>query len=146
MGHREDVPYVIVEKQSSAFGAFLWGALLGAGTALLLAPRSGQDTRDELRAGALRLRDRAEDAMRNVTDSVSDTIGGVRGEVEGRIEQARDAFEVGRRAASESRRQMEYRMQEARVGMQDSVQAVRRAARDDEALDAHEQEDDERSI
>jgi gas vesicle protein len=49
--------------------------LLGAGAALLLAPRSGRETRDELRAGALRMRDRAEDAVRGVTDSVKETIG-----------------------------------------------------------------------
>jgi gas vesicle protein len=127
MAHHDELPYVIIERRSGSATAFLWGALLGAGAALLLAPRSGRETRDEIRAGALRMRDRAEDALRNVSDSVNETIGGVREEVQGRIDTARDAFEAGRRAARETREEMELRVREVRAGVRGGVDAARRS-------------------
>lgn len=125
MSDHDELPYIIIERRSGGLGAFVWGALMGAGAALLMAPRTGRETRDEIRAGAYRLRDRAEDAVREVSDSVQETIGGVRGEVQGRVESARDAFEAGRRAARESRREMEHRVNEVRAGIQGGMDAAR---------------------
>ena len=125
MADHDDLPYIIIERRSGSFGSLIIGALLGAATALLVAPRSGRETRDEIRAGALRLRDRAEDAVRGVTDQVNETIGGVRGEVEGRIDAARDAFESGRRAARETRLEMATRVREVRAGVRGGMDAVR---------------------
>jgi gas vesicle protein len=135
MSDHDDLPYIVIERRSGSFGAFLWGALLGAGTALLLAPRSGRETRDEIRAGALRLRDRAEDAVRTVSDSVQETVGGVRGEVEGRIDAARDAFDAGRRAARQTRRDMELRLREVRSGVRSGIDAARRGTPADDLTD-----------
>jgi gas vesicle protein len=125
MADHDDLPYIVIERRSGSFGSLVLGALLGAGAALLLAPRSGRETRDEIRAGALRLRDRAEDAVRGVADTVNETIGGVRGEVEGRLGAARDAFEAGRRAARETRRDMETRVREVRAGVRSGIDAAR---------------------
>ncbi|HEX6308176.1 MAG TPA: YtxH domain-containing protein [Longimicrobiales bacterium] len=125
MADHDDLPYVIIERRSGGFGSFVVGALLGAGAALLFAPRSGRETRDEIRAGAFRLRDRAEDAVRGVTDSVNDTIGGVRAEVEGRFDAARNAFDAGRRAARETRQEMEMRVREVRAGVRGGIDAAR---------------------
>lgn len=126
MADHDDLPYIIIERRSGGAGAFLWGALLGAGTALLLAPRSGRATRDGLRAGVFRLRDQAEDAVRHVSDTVNETIGGVRGEVEGRVSAAREAFEAGRRAARETRGEMESRVRDVRAGVRGGMDAARR--------------------
>jgi gas vesicle protein len=126
MAHHDDQPYIVIERRSGTLAGFLWGALVGAGVAMLLAPRSGRETRDEIRARALRLRDRAEEAVRGVADSVTDTIGEVRGEVEGRIDAAREAFEAGRRAARETRRDMEVRVREVRAGVRGAADAMRR--------------------
>jgi gas vesicle protein len=127
MAHHDELPYIIIERRSGSATAFLWGALIGAGTALLLAPRSGRETRDEIRAGALRLRDRAEDAVRNVSDTVTGTIGDVRGEVQGRMDAAREAFEAGRQAARETRDEMEIRLREVRAGARGGMDAARRS-------------------
>ena len=127
MADHDDQPYIVIERRSGGAGAFIWGALIGAGIAMLFAPRSGRETRNEIRAGAMRLRDRAEDAVRGVADAVTDTIGGVRGEVEGRIDAARDAFEAGRQAARQSRRQMEDRVREVRTGTRAAADSLRRA-------------------
>jgi gas vesicle protein len=134
MADHDELPYIVIERRSGGAVAFLWGALLGATAALLVAPRSGRETRDEIRAGALRLRDRAEDAVRDVTDTVNETIGSVRGEVQDRIDNARDAFEAGRRAARRTRRDMEGRVREVRAGVEGGVAAARQRPLDDELI------------
>jgi gas vesicle protein len=147
MADHDELPYIVIERRSGGLGAFVWGALLGAGAALLLAPRSGRETRDELRAGALRIRDRAEDAVRQVSDNVQETIGGVRGEIHGRIDAARDAFDAGRRAARESREEMEARLREVRTGVRTGMEAAR-AGSGPPAVDgmAAEHDDDELGV
>jgi gas vesicle protein len=126
MSHHDDMPYVIIERRSGSASAFLWGALIGAGAAMLLAPRSGRETRDEIRAGALRLRDRAEDAVRGVGDTLNETLGEVRGEVNERFDAAREAFDAGRKAARETRDDVEVRVREVRAGVRGGVDAARR--------------------
>jgi len=110
----EGYPVVIV-RQGGGAGSFIVGALIGAGVALLLAPRTGRETREDLKAGVTRLRDRAEEGMRGVQESVTGTIDTVKGEVTERIDAARDAFEAGRQAARDTRRDMERRVQDART-------------------------------
>jgi gas vesicle protein len=127
MAQHDDQPYIVIERRSGTLTGFLWGAVVGAGVAMLFAPRSGREMRNEIRAGALRMRDRAEEAVRGVANSVNETIGGVRGEVEERIDAAREAFEAGRRAARDTRRDMEVRVREVRAGVRGASDAMRRA-------------------
>jgi gas vesicle protein len=96
--------YVIVERKRGGFGPFIWGAAIGAGLALLFAPRSGRQVRADIRDGVQRLRDQAEEAVRDAQRSVTDRYDDVRSDVRGRVDAARDAFEAGRHAARESRR------------------------------------------
>ena len=115
MSDKDDAQYVLIERDGGgSFGSFVWGAALGAGLALLLAPRSGRQTRNEIRAGVQKLRDRAEDTIRSAQDGVADRIDGVRSEVRGRVDAAREGFEAGRRAAKETRQEYEYRTRAAR--------------------------------
>lgn len=48
-------------------GGFLVGSVIGVATALLFAPRSGQETRAEIRGRAVEIRDRT-------TETVKDTV------------------------------------------------------------------------
>jgi gas vesicle protein len=125
MSHRDDLPYIVIERRSAGVAAFVYGALIGAGVALLFAPRSGRETRDELRAGAKRVRSRAEDAVRQVQDTVTGTFEDVREEVNDRLDAAREAFEAGRHAARSTRDEMEQRVRQARAGVRAGVDAAR---------------------
>ena len=122
----EETPYIVVERSSDS-GAlpFLWGALVGAGVALLFAPRSGRDTRAEITEGARRIRRAAEDKVRDVQESVTGAVDGVRSQVTGRVNVARSAFDAGRGAARESRLEMERRIREARAGFEAGASAAR---------------------
>src|SRR5690606_22856466 len=55
MPDHENVPYIVIEREGGGVGPFLWGVLLGAGVALLLAPRSGEETQEEIRLRARKL-------------------------------------------------------------------------------------------
>lgn len=122
----EDLPYVVIERRSAGFGTFLIGALLGAGVALMFAPRSGRELRSGLSTGVKKIKQNAEETVRNVQESVTGAISGVREQVVGRVEAARDAFDAGRDAARESRAEMERRIREARAGFDAGVRAARR--------------------
>ena len=100
MADRDEYATIIIERESGV-GTFLLGALIGAGAALLFAPRAGRETRTELLAGVDRLRDRAQETVREIQTSVADRIDDVRGDVRGRVTAARDAVDAGRRAARE---------------------------------------------
>ena len=100
----DDQDYIIIERKRGGFGPFVWGAAIGAGVALLFAPRSGRQVRADIRDSVQRLRDQAEEAVREAQRSVTDRYDDVRTDVRGRVDAARDAFEAGRRAAREARR------------------------------------------
>ena len=120
----DDLPYIVIERHSGGTSAFFWGALLGAGAALLLAPRSGAETQDEIRRSVQRLRDTAEGRADEVRGSVTrtrnrfiDQIDTVRSTFEDRAERARDAIETGRRTALSAREELERRVEAARSGV-----------------------------
>lgn len=115
MAEQKESPYIVVERQSSGVGTFLLGALLGAGVALLFAPRSGEETRRELGTGMRKLRESAEDTVQKVHKAVTGTIEEFRDQVNDRMDSARQAMEAGREAALRSRAELERRVREARA-------------------------------
>ena len=138
----DDVPYIVVERhEDGGLGPFVLGALIGAGIALLFAPRSGRDTRESISQGALRLKEAAEDTVRTVQESVTGAVDNVRTQVGGSVDRARSAIDAGRTAARESRADMERRIREARAGFEAGARAARtgRTYQDVDVLD----EDDE---
>src|SRR5690349_16698261 len=56
----DDDRYVVIENHSAGVGPFLVGLAVGAGIALLFAPRSGEATRRDIKRRALRVRRAAE--------------------------------------------------------------------------------------
>jgi gas vesicle protein len=115
MAHNDELPYVVIEHRSGGLSGLVWGALLGAGVALLFAPRSGRETRDRLRDQAYRLRDAAESKVREVQDALTDSIDEVRREVGERVDAARAAIDAGRETARHSRADFDRRVREARA-------------------------------
>ena len=88
--------YVIVEQPSegSGIGPFLLGLALGAGAALLFAPRTGEETRRMLGDRARDAGTKARQAFDDMSATVQDQFGAIRERVE---ETVGDASEVVRR-------------------------------------------------
>lgn len=126
MTDRQDQPIVVVEKQGTSMGAFLFGAALGAVAGVLFAPRSGEETRRELEEGADKVRQDAEEKLTELRQEVEQAydrareemkarLQGARSELEGRGKQAEDVYRAGRDAAREAREELQHRMDEAKA-------------------------------
>ena len=135
-----ETPYVVVEEQGGGFTTFLWGLAIGAGLALVLAPQSGQETRQKLRRQAGRMRDVAQDAAGGLADSmaggyqqakrtVEQKIDTARRAIEIRKEQASQAIKAGREAAQQARDDLEARIAESKAQYQTQVTSGRTSRR-----------------
>jgi gas vesicle protein len=123
---QDEEPYIVIEKHGGGVGEFLLGALIGAGVALLFAPKSGLETRNDIKRGARRAQDKVRDVAEGVTDQVVDTFEGARARVEEQLETARStiaakrdqvsrAMEAGRDAAQQARTDLERRLAETKA-------------------------------
>jgi gas vesicle protein len=120
----DDEQIIIVnDRDSSGISAFLLGAAIGAGLALILAPQSGAETRKSIKRGA----QKAGEATKRAGDKVSDALAQAKAELESRIDSARSsldlkktqvsrAMDAGRAAAQSARDELERRLAEQRTG------------------------------
>lgn len=127
MGHgRDDTPVVVVERSSGGVGAFLFGLLVGAGAALLLAPQSGEETRRVIRERGRRLREtvgertdelteRVEEGYERAKARLEEGFDHARRTVEEKRTGARDALEAGKAAVHSARDELERRLAQART-------------------------------
>ena len=91
---RDEEPYIVIERErGSSVGSFLLGALVGAGIALLFAPMSGEETRDELTRRAQDLKDQARDTIEQGRERVRSGISAIREGARAGYEQTRTGTE-----------------------------------------------------
>lgn len=109
---------VIQKDRGSEVGAFVLGALVGAGLALLFAPESGEDVQQRLRAQARKLRDLTEDRVRDFRDDFG-----------AHVESAKGAVEQGRQIATSARTELEEKLQRSKAAYRAGIEAARQASR-----------------
>jgi len=120
VSNSEDQPTVIIEKDSgSELGAFLLGAIVGAGLALLFAPQTGQETQDQLRARAKKLREATEERVSQIREDVSHQLDSVKGVVE-----------QGRQVAVDARGELEDRLERSKAAYRAGVETTAPVADD----------------
>lgn len=127
MRHEDDEEYeVIIEERGGGAGTFLLGVLVGAGVALLLAPRGGRETQAELGRLLGGVRDLTGGPGEGARESVAGWMGRARGQVTGRLDevraavddrldQVRGAVDEGRMAATQARVELRRRVDEAKA-------------------------------
>lgn len=86
--------------------AFVSGAALGAIAALLLAPQSGRESREQLRGYARRAEDNLRDLAGRAGEVIEEAVGEGREYVESKKSVLREAFEAGREAIRRERDRM----------------------------------------
>ena len=116
-------PYVVIEQRSTSVMPFIVGLALGAGVALLFAPKSGEETRRDVKRRAIRARKLAERKAQELGDTVNETYQDARRRVEDTIDSAKDAVELKRRQVSRA-------VEAGRAAARDAVDAGRAAAHD----------------
>lgn len=103
------------ENDYTGWSAFLAGAFIGAGVALLLAPQTGSELRGMLRTYAYRAKDEVADRSREAWDTA--------------VERGKEYMESGRETAKEAgrdaREYMETGKEAIRSGMETGKEAIR---------------------
>jgi len=94
----------------SVVTGLLVGGLIGAGVALLMAPRSGEETRAEIRDKAMEYRDRTRDV---VNETVSQARSKADELKDGVLEKAEDLKRRGKQTAAQ---QLDHMAQAAETG------------------------------
>lgn len=127
MAHmRDDKPVIIIEKSSGGVGGFLLGLLVGVGTALLLAPQSGAETREQLRVRGRQLRDdaqamaedwqdRFEEGYERAKERLEDGFDSARSRLREKRAGAKDALDAGKAAVHSARDELERRLSDSRA-------------------------------
>lgn len=83
--------------------AFLSGAALGAVAALLMAPQSGRESREQLRTYARKAEDNLRDLAGRAGEALDEAIDEGKEFVEAKKSVLREAFEAGREAMNRER-------------------------------------------
>ena len=128
MRDRDEAPYIVIERDAGGgLGSFVLGALIGAGVALLLAPKSGEETQEEIKERAKRLRVVAEERVREAQRQLEERLEEAREGVHARYDDVRDAVTQGRRAASEAREDLSEKLQRSKSAYRAGMSAAREA-------------------
>ncbi len=118
----DDQIIIVEESDSSGLTAFLLGAALGAGLALVFAPQTGAETRQSIKRQARK----AGEVTRRAGEKVTDALSQAKADIESRIDSAKSsldlkktqvsrAVDAGREAARAAREDLERRMAEQRT-------------------------------
>lgn len=129
MRDHDDQPYIVIEREGGGgLGSFILGALVGAGLALLFAPQSGEETQDEIKARAMKLKDSAQERVREAQTSMEHRLSSARENVQARVETVRGAVDAGRKAAVEARDDLEKKLERSKAAYRAGIEAAREAA------------------
>ncbi len=98
----------------SFFAGFLFGGIIGAGLALLMAPQSGMETREQLKTSGIELRGRAEEVASMAQERASEVSERGKVVLAERKEKLAVAMEEGKAAAARTRKDLETKLAAAR--------------------------------
>jgi len=82
------------------------GALIGAATALLLAPKSGVETREDLKHVAEDMRTKADKVIKDVSESGDELVKKSKEILESTKEKVQQAVETGKKAMAKKHEEM----------------------------------------
>jgi gas vesicle protein len=126
MRDHDDTPYFVVERDSGGgLGSFILGALVGAGLALLFAPQSGEETQEEIKSRALKLKDTATERVREAQGNLEGRLTTAREQVQARVETVKEAVDSGRQAALEARGELEKKLERSKAAYRAGIEAAR---------------------
>ena len=118
---------VVVERDETAshVAAFLVGAVIGAGIALLFAPQSGAETQRSIRDKAKQLGNAAGNRVRGAQRQIGESLEAARDGARERLESVKDAVDVGRKVAGDARRDLEEKLTASKEAYRAGVEAAR---------------------
>ena len=106
---------IVIEERGGGLGTFLLGAVVGAGVALLLAPRTGRETQRELASALSGLGRAAGGRAGGARESVTGLVDRARDAVDDGVGRVRGAVDEGRTAARSASSELRRRVDEAKA-------------------------------
>lgn len=103
---------LVVDRGSSGFGWLMIGAAIGAGLALLYAPRTGEETRREIGRRWDDLKEEAEEKLEEFSEGLQEGREKIRAKIERLVDADRDGERESRPASA--REELERRLTDAR--------------------------------
>ena len=126
MRDHDEMPYFVIEREGGGgIGSFVLGALVGAGLALLLAPKTGEETQEEIKARAIKLRDVAQERVRDAQHNLEGRLSTAREHFQARVETVREAVDSGRKAAIDARGELEKKLERSKAAYRAGIEAAR---------------------
>ncbi len=102
------------------FSGFFIGGLIGAAVGLLLAPKSGQETVEEIRRRGGEWQARGKEFLDDESGTLRETVADLKEILRETVQEARDvlkeAVEEGKAASAQATQELQQRFQEAREG------------------------------
>ncbi|MGA7954908.1 MAG: YtxH domain-containing protein [Gloeobacterales cyanobacterium] len=95
------------DSTENFLGGFVLGAMLGGITTLLLAPRSGRETRRILRDSVDALPHKAEDTLENLQDQADQLVNQTRHSLDEAVERFQEALDAARVASARKRSELD---------------------------------------
>jgi gas vesicle protein len=92
------------------------GALVGSVVALLFAPQSGTETREDIKAAAEKLKDKAEELSKTISETAQTAYDKSRDVVENASSKMGDAIDNARKAAEEKKQELISQLEEEDEG------------------------------
>ncbi len=148
---RSDNPVVVVERSEGGLAGFLLGIAVGVAVGFLFAPRTGEETRQQLKNTGRRLRvaaaERAEDLQdvfgsgyERTRERVEDGLDHAREVIDEKRDQARDAVDAGKAAVKSARSELERRLAKSKASRPRAERKNDGAEADDDGVEADEEE------
>ncbi|MFH1763674.1 MAG: YtxH domain-containing protein [Gemmatimonadota bacterium] len=126
MRDQNESPYIVIEREGGGgIGPFILGALVGAGLALLFAPKTGEETQEEIKSRAIKLKDVAQERVRDAQTNLEGRLSTAREHLQARVEDVREAVESGRKAAVEARSDLEQKLERSKAAYRAGIEAAR---------------------
>lgn len=116
MGHRNrevEERVLVVDQGRSGLGWLIIGAAIGAGLALLYAPRTGEETRREIGRRWDDLKEEAEEKLEEFSEGLQEGREKIRAKIERLVDADRDGGRESR--APSAREELERRLSDART-------------------------------
>ena len=114
-----------MDRSDGGISGFLLGIAIGAGIGFLFAPKTGEETRQQLKNTGRRLRaaaaEKAEDLQdalgsgyENTRDRIEEGLDSARDVIGDKRDRARDAVDAGKAAVKSARSELERRLAESK--------------------------------
>ena len=119
-------PYIVIDRGGGGGRLLRPRCAVGAGLALLFAPKSGRGDPGGAQGSGAEAQGRREDRVRDAQKQLEERLEVAREGVQTRVDGVKDAVEAGRKAAVDAREELERKLERSKAAYRAGIDAARR--------------------